>query len=342
MPHRHTVIDDDHKFVVDPTTRAVTNKAGSRTTIMQFDHQSEELYFEVPRVIEGHDMTLCDVVQVHFTNIGTGTSVSNRQSNPGVYEMTNLRASDEDPNILVCSWLISQAATQYYGKIEFALQFICYDSVDPEVMGYIWNTDICDTIDVKKSISNHDAILENYPDLYYQLEERVSDLETSGIADADLELALKDYLSENDIFSIDATLTQTGEAADAGAVGRKFTELEREIENAGSKITVDTTLSINGAAADAEVVGKHITRLDKAIENLVPGSGGGTVDIDDTLSRAGAAADAKAVGDELEALRDEIANFEPELPSMPYSYGTEDLTAGVSPLESGKLYFVYE
>ena len=25
-----------------------------------------------------------------------------------------------------------------------------------------------------------------------------------------------------------------------------------------------------------------------------------------------------------------------------YTYGTEDLTAGVSPLESGKLYFVYE
>lgn len=25
-----------------------------------------------------------------------------------------------------------------------------------------------------------------------------------------------------------------------------------------------------------------------------------------------------------------------------YSYGTEDLTAGTSPLETGKLYFVYE
>lgn len=28
--------------------------------------------------------------------------------------------------------------------------------------------------------------------------------------------------------------------------------------------------------------------------------------------------------------------------STPYSYGTEDLTAGESTLETGKLYFVYE
>ena len=222
MPHLHPVVDDDQRFVIDPTTRNVTNKAGSRTTIIQFDHNSEELVFEFPKIIEGHDMTLCDVIQVHFSNIGTGTSVSTRAVNDGVYEMTDLAESPEDSNILTCSWLVSQAATQNYGTIEFSLKFICYDNEDTGTPGYIWNTDICTSIDVKRSINNSDDILENYPDLYYQLEKRVSDLEKTGVSEADIRAAIEAYMAENPPVAIDTTLTISGAAADAKTVGDKL------------------------------------------------------------------------------------------------------------------------
>lgn len=54
------------------------------------------------------------------------------------------------------------------------------------------------------------------------------------------------------------------------------------------------------------------------------------VTVDDTLTKAGQVADAKAVGDALQGM------------APAYSYGTTDLTAGSTPLETGKLYFVYE
>lgn len=41
-----------------------------------------------------------------------------------------------------------------------------------------------------------------------------------------------------------------------------------------------------------------------------------------------------------DAVKDIDTNLQNKAPA--YTYGTEDLTAGTSPLETGKLYFVYE
>ena len=50
------------------------------------------------------------------------------------------------------------------------------------------------------------------------------------------------------------------------------------------------------------------------------------------------AEDTKALIDELLATLDTMLNAK----APAYTYGTDDLTAGTSPLETGKLYFVYE
>jgi hypothetical protein len=63
---------------------------------------------------------------------------------------------------------------------------------------------------------------------------------------------------------------------------------------------------------------------------LTPDDEGGSVSVDATLSIADAPADAKATGDAL-------AEKAPL-----YTYGSTDLQAGVTPLETGKLHFVYE
>ena len=61
--HNHNVYDTDNKFTIDGITRAIKNVSSSKTTVMQFDHNSEVFTFEVPRYIEGHDMTECNRVK---------------------------------------------------------------------------------------------------------------------------------------------------------------------------------------------------------------------------------------------------------------------------------------
>ena len=80
----------------------------------------------------------------------------------------------------------------------------------------------------------------------------------------------------------------------------------------------------------------NVTEALEALKDLAEGLPA-AITVDDTLSVEGAAADAKAVGDALAALGEGGGSG-----GMSYEYGTEDLQAGTSQLETGKLYFVYE
>lgn len=65
MSHTHNIYDSDMHYVIDPLTRQINNDdADQKVVLVQGDHKSERLTFEIPRYIEGHDMSLCDVVCV--------------------------------------------------------------------------------------------------------------------------------------------------------------------------------------------------------------------------------------------------------------------------------------
>ena len=55
MAHLHEVRDTDKHFVIDPTTRAITNNSG-KNVLMQGDHNSEIYTFEIPKMVEGHEL----------------------------------------------------------------------------------------------------------------------------------------------------------------------------------------------------------------------------------------------------------------------------------------------
>ena len=46
LSHIHEVNDSDNKFIVDGISRAIKNTSASKTTVMQFDHNSEVFTFE--------------------------------------------------------------------------------------------------------------------------------------------------------------------------------------------------------------------------------------------------------------------------------------------------------
>lgn len=168
MPHSHPIYDSDKHFVIDPITRNIVNNS-SKLTIMQYDHNSERFTFEIPRVIEGHDMSLSDVIRVHFINIGSIKT----NTNSGVYEVDDVAVSLDDPDTITFSWLISGAATKYNGSLNFAIRFYCIS--DESIIDYSWGTNIHSGIKVSNSLDNSEAIAEDYVDVLEKWKQDIMD-----------------------------------------------------------------------------------------------------------------------------------------------------------------------
>ena len=176
MSHAHNIVDDDKYFVIDPVTRSITNLSDNTIYLMQYDHNSERFTFEIPRYIEGHDMSVSEAVEIHYTNTGSGTSVSRRASNSGLYRVDDLEIDPENEDIVKCTWLISQNTTLYAGTVKFQLKFKCYNEVATDVPDYIWNTDTFDNVVVHPGLNSTDAIEGMYPDIMQNFDDRINDI----------------------------------------------------------------------------------------------------------------------------------------------------------------------
>ena len=166
MAHLHDVYDTDKQFSVDIVSRTIKNNSMSKTTLMQYDHNSERFSFEMPRYIEGHDMLDCDGVEIHYVN---GT-------NGGIYKVEDLQVHQDDETKVICSWLISQNATQIVGTLDFLLRFYC--TTDDEI-DYVWNTNIFKGITITKGIYNEHIVAEQYTETIKAWENRLLAVENS-------------------------------------------------------------------------------------------------------------------------------------------------------------------
>ena len=162
MAHMHQVHDDDFVFSIDSVSRTITYMSEEQPIISRGDHNSERFTFELPRFIDGHDMTLCDKVEVHYLNIASG---STSERNPGVYKITDLQVDEDDENIAICSWLLSQNATMFTGSLNFVLRFACTSG---SKIDYSWNTSPYSAVTVVDSIDNSELVVEQHADILEQ------------------------------------------------------------------------------------------------------------------------------------------------------------------------------
>lgn len=161
MPDLHLVADNDLFFSIDAETRAITYQGEQAPIISQMDHNSEYFTFEVPRYIEGHDMLLCNEIQVHYINLSSNSNITR---NTGIYKITDLQLDPDDDtdSTLLCSWLISQSATSLVGSLSFAIRFICTSG---NRVSYTWNTGVFSGVTVASTIDNSNIIVEQYTDI---------------------------------------------------------------------------------------------------------------------------------------------------------------------------------
>lgn len=154
MAHLHLktdVIDTDPHFMIDPDTRDITCKS-DKIVLMQNDHNSERFTFEIPRYVDGHDMSLCNVVQVHYINRDS----SNMYQNADIYKVDDIHVVSKSEDIVVGSWLVSMNATTFSGSLEFIVRFACVSR--SSVIEYQWFSNICSIIRVERGIYNIDTV----------------------------------------------------------------------------------------------------------------------------------------------------------------------------------------
>lgn len=168
MAHTHPVVDSDSRFIINSTTRIISTTS-DKLELIQGDHQSERITFEIPKIVEGHDMSLCDRIEIHYINIDKRTSATSRD----VYIADDV-AIDGDK--LTFSWLISGNATKYYGRLNFIILFEC---LDPDGnYTYKWNTEICKLLTIGEGISNTSAVIEDHSDILEKFRNEI--LEEAG------------------------------------------------------------------------------------------------------------------------------------------------------------------
>lgn len=153
MYHKHPVYDTDQHLIIDPITRTIKNESG-KTVLMQNDHNSERFTFEIPRYVEGHDMCLCDVVEVHYLNID---SANKANQNADIYPVLDFQRSSESDDVMVGTWLISSNATMYSGSLNFIFRFACTDEETTEIT-YQWFSDVYTGLKITKGLYNTEIV----------------------------------------------------------------------------------------------------------------------------------------------------------------------------------------
>lgn len=234
MAVRHGVTDTDKHFLIDPVTRTIINESG-KLVLIQYDHNSERFTFECPRHVDDHDMSLCNRIEIHYINTGTGNSRTT-----GVYEVRDLQVSPDDNNVVTCSWLISQNATQHVGKLNFVIRFACI--AEDGTVEYAWNTGIYSDIAISKSIYNGEEFIQDYVDV---LETWKQDLYTLGLRISSVEQTVTST-EDNGLNVVTMTMvdgsTETFQIRN-GSTGTSVESIEK-ISGDGSAGSTDT-YSIN-------------------------------------------------------------------------------------------------
>jgi hypothetical protein len=174
---KHQVIDNiaaDHLFVIDPVTRLITNEAGKKQNLIQYDHNSERFTFSLTDTVEGHDMTKCDKIIIHAINIDGKTRLTSEEE----YVVQDL-THDDTKGIVNFSWLISNRCTQYAGSLSFLVSFVCTDESGTPI--YVWNTAPCKAFNVLEGINNSDKIEKEHADILLKWRAEIEGFKTVSL-----------------------------------------------------------------------------------------------------------------------------------------------------------------
>lgn len=271
MSHEHPVLDTDRKFVIDPYTRIITNVTETKLHLVQYDHNSERLTFEIPRYIEEHDMSQCNRVEVHYLNTGT----AGRKSD--VYPVEDMAVSEEDDNKVEFSWLVSQNATKIAGSLNFVVKFKCMEG---ELITYSWSTTVFSGIKVGDGFDNTPDVAEQYSDVLENWLKTIIDTKIDSVEDMEVlrDSSLKAIREAADMIDADGAVQIVKDAADA-AVSESVDDAKDLIRQAGQEVqdTIDADVDAAVERAMVYAQGSVILKADDWVEHNEDNGEGGVI-----------------------------------------------------------------
>lgn len=258
MSHKHSVHDTDRHFLINPVSREIIPQS-EKNRLMQNDHNSERFTFQIPRYVEGHDMSLCDRAYVHYVNAST----DGLYQSSGPYLVSDVQVSPDDDEVVIFSWLLSNNTTRYAGFLYFAVGFSCVDENSAKVT-YDWHTDVHSSIVVDPSLINStdELVLEfEQHDIIRQLLDSVYDAEGSILSRINSTAA--DAL--NDI----SNSCQTGLQNITEAKDQVIDEIESIEINADSKIQAIEDAADNSLTLIAEAKDQAVGEIENIDSNSI-------------------------------------------------------------------------
>ena len=260
MAHEHSVFDTDPHFIISENERTIALASGTLPTIVQYDHNSERFTFELPRLIDGHDMTLCNDVRVNYINIDAST----REGESGVYAVDDVTVSEADESKILFTWLLSGNATKFAGKLNFMVTFMCVD--DEGKVTYRWNTLINSDITIGGGMDGGEIAEDEITDILAQWQAQIP---------KDIEKALSEAKESGEFDGPPGEKGEKGDPGEKGDTGEPgadgkdgadgytpvkgtdyFTpeEVEQIAEEAAAKVPSDVFFAVYGKTTNAELL----------------------------------------------------------------------------------------
>lgn len=162
MEHKHNVTDQDLHFLIDPKNDMAITCEGKVKALKRGDHNSEVYSFSMPRIIEGHDMSLCNKVEIHYNNIHKDTSTRETTENRSFAEAEGFGPARDGADTVTWTWKPTGDATQLEGKLAFCVRFACMEG---EIITYQKFSGIFEAIPVGDTIHNTEAVAREYADV---------------------------------------------------------------------------------------------------------------------------------------------------------------------------------
>lgn len=168
MAHEHEVIDNDLHFLIDDELEIMS--VSEIKPLKRGDHGAKRYKFEMPRYIYGHDMALCNKVEVHYDNKNYDEKTRTETVKSSFDEVEDFAVMAEDEEKVSWSWLVKGDATQLSGALDFCLRFAC---VSGEIIEYQKFSEIYKGIPVDDSIYNTESFVAENADALERVVARI-------------------------------------------------------------------------------------------------------------------------------------------------------------------------
>lgn len=189
---KHSGIKDGGEyFVISPTSRKITVPHAHKSIGAVGDHLSEQITFECPQMVDGHDVSRCSHRYITWNNV-------NGEVGHDELKLTQVEQSEE--GMIYLAWSIRNALTVAKGVVQFSIHF--EDQDENGITVYRWSTATCKECSILESIN---GLLGTYKAIHVSGEKLVIEdyaLVNENTLFLDSQIIPKDtlYITKNDTY----------------------------------------------------------------------------------------------------------------------------------------------